>query len=655
MTYWRCGKGKIMKKLVSLHISCLMICSLFQIKDGYAGQDDTQYNIVNIPKDLVKDSNAIVRMNSILFEAKDHKRARMRVKRAVTIFNRESRHLGELVIPYDKFSEIEELEGVIYSREGKKLRELKDNEVKDFSNINYYSLYEDTRVRTATLYYDQYPYTVEFLYEISYDGYLSWPTWFAQEDENAVEFSRFEVTLPINQDLRFWCNRDSTKPDIRYEEKKKHYTWEVSCLPKLPSDVVYDIEDVTIIVKIAPSSFEIGGSSGSMNTWREFGEWYYQLIQGRNNLPLSVKKEVQSLMDSTDTPYEKIKKIYQYMQSRTRYVSIQLGIGGWQPFDAKYVHENGYGDCKALTNYMGALLEAANIRAYPVLIRNGHCRYPMIVKFPSIQFNHMIMCVPVGRDTVWLECTNNSIPVGHIGAGNEDRSALMITPEGGIVVQTPSSLAEINIQKREATVALFSNGDAEVRTKTLFSGDQQDYIRNTLYEASSEDKEKWLLSILKLPKVEIKYFNICGISEHALELSLSIDFSTSRFLSSSGSRLFFQPNLMERRTTVPADVALPLSPLRLSYAYCDIDSIYYRIPHGYKPEALPQKVNMRTQFGFFSSQSIALGDTVVVFQRTLNIQQKNIPLESYKDYRNFIAEVVRADRAQAVLVKKDMQ
>ncbi len=95
--------------------------------------------------------------------------------------------------------------------------------------------------------------------------------------------------------------------------------------------------------------------------------------------------------------FAKDQALYEYLQSTTRYVNIQLGIGSWQPFDATYVHTRGYGDCKALSNYMIAMLQAAGVEAYPVLIRHGEEAPEVLADFPSNQFNHMIACAKLWR------------------------------------------------------------------------------------------------------------------------------------------------------------------------------------------------------------------------------------------------------------------
>lgn len=341
------------------------------------------------------------------------------------------------------------------------------------------------------------------------------------------------------------------------------------------------------------------------------------------------------------------------MQDRTRYVSIQLGIGGWQPLDATFVHENGYGDCKALSNYMVALLKEAGITAYSTDILAGSFRLPFIEEFPSAHFNHVIVCVPQEQDTIWLECTDSSSPFGHLGSFTENRGALMITPEGGIVVHTPPTSAQQNIQKRIASVSLSARGQAEVTTTLQNSNDRQDILSAAFHDTSPQDQERWIQRNIGIQNVSLKNFSIDGIQDHSLRLTLIMNLTLPRFASASGDRIFFMPNLMERQTYIPPDVGHRLSPIRYSFPYMDIDSISYSLPKEYTIESSPAKTDLQSSFGEFHSQTIVRGDTAILYIRSQEIRTYSIPAQNYAEYKKFLSDIVKADKAQVVLVRKN--
>src|SRR5262249_15482735 len=114
----------------------------------------------------------------------------------------------------------------------------------------------------------------------------------------------------------------------------------------------------------APTKFEYAGYEGDMSTWQSYGKWEASLMVGRDELPESTRQKVMELTKNLKTTEEKTKALYEYVQGKTRYVSISLGIGGLQPFPASVVDQVGYGDCKALSNYTVSLLKIAGIRAY---------------------------------------------------------------------------------------------------------------------------------------------------------------------------------------------------------------------------------------------------------------------------------------------------
>ena len=106
------------------------------------------------------------------------------------------------------------------------------------------------------------------------------------------------------------------------------------------------------------------GNDGDLTSWKNFGNWYYNLCKGVVNLSDETKNTLKEMVKNAANDKEKMKIIYKYLQANFRYVSIQLGIGGYKPFDAAFVNQKKYGDCKALSNYMKACLDAIGINSY---------------------------------------------------------------------------------------------------------------------------------------------------------------------------------------------------------------------------------------------------------------------------------------------------
>ncbi len=611
-----------------------------------------KYAAIDIPPSLLP-APAVIREHSIQFRIKDIRNATMTVVHAVTIFSKEEQEQGNLVLPYNKFRTVEELTGTIYDAAGEEVRDMDDEEVRDFSAVDDYTLHDDSRVKYVSMVHNVYPYTVEYTYEVDFTGSLSWPQWYSRMDENPVQHSSMTVTVPNIVGMRWWCNRDSVRPVIVQQNSTAIYTWEKSSEPLLSNeDLGGDLFDATIIVMIAPNDFQLEQQRGSMRTWKEFGEWYYGLKKGKSLLPENGINDVSSIISGTTTRRETVQRLYEYMQSRTRYISVQLGIGGWQPFDASYVHSRGYGDCKALTNYMEALLQQAGITSYPVLINSGDERNPMILEFPSQRFNHVILCVPFEKDTVWLECTNQSLPFGRLSYSTQNRHALLIEPTGGKVVRTPSSSAFENRQVRTGTVQLNGAGNAAVTLSTSMFGQRQVSTQFSVLQATPKERHDWILSQMELGNITLSGFSFKGLEDRSPVITLDRNATLQRYGSVNGNRLFFHPSIVARRSYVPPARPSRISPVRFEFPYTNIDSISFTLPEGYSVETLPPETVLKSSFGEFHGRTTASGDSVITYYRRTDFREYSIPASRYAEYRNFIADIVKADRAQVVLKKR---
>ena len=72
--------------------------------------------------------------------------------------------------------------------------------------------------------------------------------------------------------------------------------------------------------------------------WLEFGKWYYDtLIKDGLELPESTKQKMIELTSVTQDSVEKARIVYSYVQEKVRYISVQVGIGGFKPMLANEV------------------------------------------------------------------------------------------------------------------------------------------------------------------------------------------------------------------------------------------------------------------------------------------------------------------------------
>ncbi|MEK7728985.1 MAG: DUF3857 domain-containing protein, partial [candidate division KSB1 bacterium] len=323
------------------------------------GDDQPELAVSKMPALLGLNAEAVVRLEMRTFFVESPKRATEQIRTAVTVFNQKGREAGRCYVGYDRLVELKNLRGWLLDAEGRKIRELKNSDVKDYSAISGYSLYEDNRVRVAEFFHDAYPYTVVFEYELLYNGIITWPMWYPQDGENSVERTTLELNVPADMPVRYRVRGKLEEPKVTTAAARKIYRWEAALLPKYEHEPFGPSwREQAASVYTAPRHFEIAGYAGDMSSWEGFGQWMQQLYAGREVLPPEALAQVRQLCSGLSSPKEKARVLYEKLQSTTRYVSVQLGVGGWQPFDANYVFTRGYGDCKALSNYMVAMLKA---------------------------------------------------------------------------------------------------------------------------------------------------------------------------------------------------------------------------------------------------------------------------------------------------------
>jgi hypothetical protein len=369
-------------------------------------------------------------------------------------------------------------------------------------------------------------------------------------------------------------------------------------------------------------------------------------------LPEDTKTKVTQLTAGLQSNAEKVKVLYKYLQQNTRYISIQLGLGGWQPFDATYVSKKGYGDCKALSNYMYSLLKAAGIKSYYTLIKAGDNDQYMTEDFPSNQFNHVILCVPLQKDTVWLECTDQTKPAGYMGAFTGNRKALLIDENGGTLVHTPVYSLKENSQIRFAKGTLDAEGTLQLKAATSYKAVQQDDLYAMINYLSNEKVKELLNEELGLSTYNINNVSYRQNLERLPEVAEELDITVPRFATISGKRLFITPNMLNRsRTKLTIDTERKY-PVHIELEYRDVDSIEIEVPAGYQPEAMPEKLALKNKFGAYSINTTFSGNRIL-YVREREQYAGHYPASDFAALASYFETIYKNDRIRIVLKKTE--
>lgn len=614
---------------------------------------DGVYTVSSINPALLKNANVIKRSEEVRFTIHNLKNTTLVYKYALTILNEKGDKHGYFVEWYDKLREITSIEGNLYDATGKKIKSLKGKEIQDVSAVDDISLMDDNRKKVHSFYHKIYPYTIEYAVSIKYNHSFQFPGWMPQDAEYlAVEKSSFSVIYPAEYVLRYKMLNYIGEPQQLSDKQTRTFLWQVKDQPAIfKEQYAPGWNELTTNVSIAPTLFELEGYRGNMTSWQEFGKFIYELGKGRTLLPTPVKEKVAQLISNAKNDKEKVKILYDYLQQNTRYISIQLGLGGWQPFTAEYVARKGYGDCKALSNYMQSLLLEAKVPSLYTLIKAGENSEGIMEEFPSTQFNHAILCVPLQNDTVWLECTSQTNPYGYMGGFTGNRKALVITEDGGKIVNTPKYTIINNIQKRIAEGKVDEGGGLSTKSKTMYEGLQQDNLHGMIHQLSKDKIKEILQGAFELPTYHIQNFNYHEQKKEQPYIIEDIDLYAANYATITGKRMFITPNVFNRSGSYFPPEEIRLQDILINYEYKDIDSVTIEIPEGYEPEAIPNEVNLKSEFGSYKS-NVKISGNQINYVRIREQYKGRYPLKKYESLAAYFSAIKKADKRQIVFVKK---
>lgn len=303
---------------------------------------------------------------------------------------------------------------------------------------------------------------------------------FAAWNALPIELSHVRISWPAN--MKPVVRESANLPAARQFLENGRHVFELTAQAIEP----------LITPKSAPMRYRIGrlGELSDFQSWADLADLFRPLFESAAVVPASgsLRDELETIRKQAHSPKERAELALQLVENRIRYVALAMGTGGLVPASAETTWARRFGDCKAKTALLLALLHELGIQAEPVLasVPLGDSvgeRLPM-----AEDFDHVLVRAHIAGKDYWLDGTRtgdtdlDSIQIPDFGWG------LPLVEHAQLVKMVPAPLTVPSLERHVAIDA--SSGvyaPAAITIDEIYRGDEAVSL-NPRYAALTPDQ-----------------------------------------------------------------------------------------------------------------------------------------------------------------------
>jgi hypothetical protein len=637
------------------------------VRPAFAGDaPQWMHAVVNAPlppHDDKTDAVLLYSETSVAVQSTD--KIKKTVREAYKILRPGGRDYGTVFVYLNSHRRITGLRGWCIPASGKDY-EVKDKEAMEISlpKIEGSELISDVKDKVLRIPAPDPGNVIGYEYEVEEQPMVLQDFWDFQEAVPVRE-SHFSLQLPAGWEYRAtWLNH----PEVKPTQNGNISQWTVDDVKAIrKEDEMPPLSGVVgqMIVSFFPSG---GATTNGFSNWQQMGNWYRALISGRADPSPEMKQKVAALTASSPTQLEKMRALAQFVQHDIRYVAIEIGIGGWQPHYAPEIFSHRYGDCKDKATLMGSMLHEIGVDSYYLLINTergaitpevpAHARFdhaiiaiklPEDIKDPSL--NAVITDPKLGR-ILFFDPTSELTPFGRISGYLQANYGLLVTPDGGQLVELPKLPSSMNGIRRTAKLSLDTSGKLTGSVSETRVGDRassQRYAMRSVNTASDRIKPIESLLAGSLSTFAIKKADAVNIEHTDQPFGFEYTFESENYAKNAGELMLVRPRVLGSKssglleTKEPRQFAIEFDgPIR------DTDAFEIVLPPGYVVDDVPPPVDADFGFASYHSKTEAAG-SVLRYTRSFEIKDLTVPVNKADELKKFYRIISSDERNTAVL------
>jgi hypothetical protein len=491
--------------------------------------------------------------------------------------------------------------------------------------------------------------------------------WWHFQSRIPVREARYSLQMPAGWEYKAaWMNHKEIQPT---PSGANEWQWVVTDLPGIREEdnmPPWRAVAAQMIVSFLPPG---GSGKKGFENWAEMGRWEVGLVQGRRDLSLELKQKVSEVTASASTTLAKMQAIAAFVQKDIRYVAIELGIGGWQPHPAQEIFAHRYGDCKDKATLMSAMLKEIGVDSYyldinvhrgavtsgtpPHMYWFNHeilgIRLPDNVTDPSLMaiYNHP----KLGRILIF-DPTSELTPLGQVPGPLQANYGLLVTEDGGDLIQVPQLSSSASGNRRTAKLKLSPDGTLSGDVTEFRRGDSAAYQRYELRAAAKDaDRIKPIESLLSpsLGTFKITSASVGNLNVHDQPFQYIYSFVAYKYAKNAGDLLLVRPRVIGNWSSDILEKKEPRKyPVEFEGPVENVDNYEIVVPEGYVVDDLPPPAEVDYSFASYHSKTEANGN-VLTYTRTMKIKELSVPVDKLEQLKSFYRTIARDERNTAVL------
>jgi hypothetical protein len=466
-----------------------------------------------------------------------------------------------------------------------------------------------------------------------------------------VKRSRFLVDVPSSLAVRLHERNLNFPRQTKEVNGRKVHIWTAADVPRLKGEP-FAADSNNVVMHIALSS---------PLTWQDVGKWYAQNARERSTLGSISKLKLQQVLAAAapKTRGDTIRAVHKWVAQDIRYVSIALGLGGYQPRSPDTVVVSGFGDCKDKATLFVVALNSLGITAYPVLLNSTGVTYRELATIE--QLDHAIAAVKTPAGYQFTDLTSGYTPYGELPYSEEGELALVVHPDGTTEEkELPRSRASDNASMTRVAGELSSDGMFNGRYEEEATGSMQYGLRSA-FENPLDSTQKAQVAT----SVASRFFDgaegdsLVGFEGKDLraKVRVSLRIRNAKATSSAGeTEIFTIPvaNMsgaigMAKELEKAKERRFPIDASRILGNRLSVVEFRMKLPTGWKAQ-LPPSVKTESPFGSYESTYAQNGNELVLTKRTSGATGV-YPPEKVKEVAAWFRELGKDD-AKLIVISK---